>query len=105
MARFTGTRTPPTNAAPYDSGVLMSELYDRVTGLIFADTAGTLFFDQSISGATGEWDYVQSQAVAANVGSGFSFELIAPYYRFRYVPTTNPTVFRFSARQSSAGAR
>jgi len=83
----------------------MAENYDRVTGLVFSDTAGTLYLDQSSTGAAGEWDYSQSQAVVANTGAGFSFELIAPYYRFRYVPTANGTVFRFSSRQSAAGAR
>lgn len=104
MARFIGTQIPPTVAAPYISGAVQSGLSDRVTGLIFSDKAGTLYLDQSaFSAAEPFWDYVQSQAVTANTGIGFSFELLAPVYRMRFVPTVDTTVFRLAARQSSAG--
>jgi hypothetical protein len=105
MARFTGTRTPPTTAAPFDSGSLQADLADRIVGLVFSDTAGTLFLDQSVTGQPSQWDYVQQTAVTGGTGVGFSFELLAPFYRIRYVPTANPTVFRLGSRPTSAGPR
>ncbi len=104
MARFVGTTTPPTTAAPYNSGPRESGSGDRLVGLVFSDTAGNLHVDQSGNGGT-NWDFTETVAVAAGVGQKLSIELVAPSYRVRYVPTTNPTVFRLSARQSSSGAR
>lgn len=106
MARFTGTQTPPTTAAPFVSGPLQAGLSDRVTGTVFSDQAGSLVVEQaSYPNPAGGyfWDVADTFAVAANTGVKFSVELIAPYYRIRYTPTTNPTVFRLASRHSSAG--
>lgn len=103
MSRFVGTHTPPTTAAPYNSGGAVTQFSDRITGIVFSDTAGNLFVDQSTDGAN--WDYTDTLAIAAGVGKAFSYEVYGPYYRVRYVPTANPTVFRLAARESSAGSR
>lgn len=103
MARFVGTRTPPTTATPYNSGGAVTQYADRVTGLVFSNTAGNLFVDQSTDGSN--WDHTDTVAVVASTGKAFSYEIYAPYYRVRYVPTTNPTVFRLAARLASAGSR
>ncbi len=104
MARYISAPTTlPTTVAPFISGVAMSGLADRVAGLVFSNQAGTLLIQQSLDG--GNWDYEDSIAVLANVGKAFSIELYAPYYRVKYTPTVNPTVFRLAARQTSAGPR
>jgi len=104
MARFIGTGgVLPTVAAPFDSGARESELADRLTGLIFSDKSGNLLIDQSIDGTN--WDVTQTLAVVGGTGQGFSVELLAPYYRVRFVPSADTTVFRLAARLASAGAR
>lgn len=103
MARFIGSTNPPTTGTPYNSGARQTGAGDRIVGLVFSDTAGNLYVDQSGDGTN--WDYTDSVAVAAGAGQKISVELVAPYYRVRYVPTTNPVAFRLTARQSSAGAR
>lgn len=106
MARFTGTQTLPTTAAPYVSGPLGAGLGDRATGTVFSDTAGNLIFEHaSYQNPAGGyfWDVADTIPVTASTGVKFSIELVSPYYRIRYVPTTNPTVFRLATRQSSAG--
>lgn len=104
MARFTGNSgVVPTTASPFVSGTLNADLSDRIAGVVFSDTAGTLHVEQSVDG--NNWDLDTTVAVAANVGSPVSVELVAPFYRVRYVPTTNPAVFRLAVRTSSAGSR
>lgn len=108
MPRFVGITSPPatlpTIAVPYNSGVLVTDLSDRITGVIFSDTAGTLFIEQSINGGT-NYDVSTSYPIVANDGTGFSEEILAPFYRIRFVPTANPTAFRLASRLSSAGPR
>ncbi len=105
MARFTGNNgVVPTTTAPWSSGPLISDLSDRVTGSVFSDVAGTLFIEQAYGDQT-YWDVSSEYAIAPNDGSGFSEELVAPYYRIRFVPASNGSVFRLSSRQSSAGPR
>lgn len=105
MPRFTGTRTPPTVAAPYNSGDLLGGGADRITGVVFCNQGGSLIVEQSISGEDAEWDLSESIAVVANTGKGFSVELLAPYYRIRFTPTADAATFRLAARTSSAGPR
>lgn len=104
MARFTGNHgVVPTTSAPYDSGPLQSDLSDRVVGIVFSDVAGTLHIMQSINGT--DWDVDSSYPISAADGSGFSEEIVGPYYRITFVPGSNGAVFRLAARTSSAGSR
>lgn len=104
MARFTGNAgVVPTTSAPYISGTLQAGLDDRIAGVIFSDTAGTLHVEQSIDG--NNWDLDDTIAVTGGQGARVSVELVAPYYRMRFVPTTNGSAFRLAVRTSSAGSR
>jgi hypothetical protein len=83
----------------------MSEAADRVTGLVHSDTAGNLHIDFGFDGS--DWSTAFTTTIA-HPGGGtikFSEELVSPYYRIRFVPTTNPTKFRLAARPRSAGPR
>ncbi|MCL0079145.1 hypothetical protein M1O56_05750 [Dehalococcoidia bacterium] len=65
----------------------------RICGSVFADQAGTLFVEQGPDNVN--WDVVDSYAVSANTGVGFSIEKVAEYIRVRYVNGgAAQTVFR-----------
>lgn len=103
MPRYAGTTTPVTAGQGYNSGALNSGLSDRAKGIVFSDKAGTVYIEQSFDGAN--WDLSTSYAVVANTGKSFSEELVAPFFRVRFVPSTDTTVFRLNVNTSSAGPR
>lgn len=77
---------------------------DWVVGMVFADQGGTLHIEQSMDGTN--WDIDTSYTITANNGKGFKEDVFAPYVRVRYVNGATPnTVFRITARFSSAGMR
>lgn len=55
----------------------------RLIGSVLADQAGTLYIEQSPDNTN--WDVVDSYAISANAGIGFSVEKVAEYIRARYV--------------------
>ncbi len=57
--------------------------YARLVGSVYADQAGTLYIEQSQDGAN--WDISQSIAVTASTPAGFTYEVLAPKCRMRYV--------------------
>jgi hypothetical protein len=103
MARYSGTKTPLTGAGTVTLD-LGAGRDDWVVGMVFADQAGNIFIEQSMDGTN--WDLSTTYAVSANDGKGFKEEIFAPYVRVRYVNGATPqTVFRLTARFSSAGPR
>jgi len=101
MARYISTTTPLGNAGVY-TGTLDAGREDNIVGLVFSDQSGTLFIEQSVNGTN--WDLSESIAVTGGAGQGYSKTVYAPYIRVRYVNGATPqTVFRLSARFSSAG--
>ncbi len=107
MARFIGqtSGTAPTTSAPYTSGVLNTELSDRIVGGVFCDTGGTLIFEGSLDNGA-NWDFSEEEPVIANEGLLFSKECRVPFLRIRFVPgDNNATTFRLAARFSNAGPR
>ena len=104
MARFTSSNTPLVANAVYSSGTLQTSGDDRVIGLIFSSGNGTLYVEQSSDGAN--WDLSKSVAVVGGTGQGYSEELLAPYYRIRFVNgAADQTAFRLTVKTSSAGWR
>ena len=57
--------------------------YARLVGSVFSDQAGTLYIEQSQDG--NNWDISESVAVVANTAAAFTYEVLAPYGRMRYV--------------------
>jgi hypothetical protein len=108
MPRFIGytapPATPPTTSAEWNSGTSTTDLADHITGVIFSDVAGTLYIEQSIDRGV-NWDLSTSYAITANDGTGFKEDILAPFFRIRFVPGTNGATFRIAARLSSAGSR
>lgn len=104
MARLISTPTAlPTTGAPFVSSGGNAGAGDRLVGIVFSNTAGNLYVEQSVNGT--DWDYADTIAVTGGTGAKISVELVAAFYRVRYVPTVNPATFRLNVRQSSAGAR
>lgn len=102
MARFATTSTPLGNAGVYNTGVLLSDVFDRITGSVTADQGGTLFIEQSADQTN--WDVSTSYTVNAADAKGFSEELLLPYVRVRYVNGATPqATFRLTARCAAAG--
>ena len=103
MPRFEATTTPLLTSGVFTSGTLITDTYDRAVGSVFADQAGTLYVEQSFDGTN--WDISKSISVTASAGQAFSEELVAPYFRARYVNGgTDQGAFRLRIRASSAGA-
>lgn len=101
MARFASSSTPLAGSATW-SDILNVGREDHVVGLIFTDQAGTLHIEQSTNGTN--WDLDETIAVVASTGQGFSKVVYAPFVRVRFVNGATPnTIFRISARLSSAG--
>lgn len=104
MGRFSGTSIALDANDDWDSGVLQTGTHDRITGLIYADQAGTLFIEQSADGQN--WDLSEEVAVVAETGQGFSEELVAPFTRVRF--ENGPVAqseFRISVKTTAAGTR
>lgn len=99
---FVGTNTPLTGAATWTSRVKNTDRYDRIAGTVFADQAGTLHVEQSSDGTN--WDVDTSYSISASDGKGFSEELVAAFWRLRYVNGATPqTAFRLYGRATAAG--
>jgi hypothetical protein len=102
MAYIGSTATLAANGE-YDSGVLVTDRADNISGSVFSDQTGTIFIEQSGDGQN--WDISTSYTVTANDGKGFSEPLYAPYVRIRYVNgATNQGTFRVFSRFTSAGS-
>jgi hypothetical protein len=103
MARFNGTNTPLGGAGTVTLD-LGAGREDYVVGMVFANQAGNIFIEQSMDGFN--WDLSTTYAILASDGKGFKEDVFAPYVRVRYVNGATPqTVFRLTARFSSAGPR
>ena len=77
------TTTPLGIDASWTSPVDSSLITGRLIGSVFADQAGTIYIEQSPNNTN--WDVVDSYAVSANAGIGFSVEKVAEHIRARYV--------------------
>lgn len=101
---FLSTTTPLAGNGTVILGPVQTDLADRITGIAWADVAGTVFIEQSINNTN--FDLSTSIPVTANTGVAISVELVAPYVRVRYVNGAGAqTAFRLSTRFTSAGAR
>lgn len=90
------TTTALDASASYTSDGEDATSYDRITGTVFADQAGTLYIEQSPDGTN--WDDSTSVSVSASAGQSFSVELVSYYVRIRYVNGgTAQGTFRLSA--------
>jgi len=87
------TTTPLGAGASWTSPTDSSLTTGRLIGSVFADQAGTLYIEQSPDNVN--WDIVDSYAISANAGIGFSVEKVAEHIRVRYVNGgVAQTVFR-----------
>ena len=77
------TTTPLGIDASWTSPVDSSLTTGRLIGNIFADQAGTLYIEQSPNNTN--WDVIDSYAVSASAGIGFSVEKVAEHIRARFV--------------------
>lgn len=77
-----------TGAATFTGAWLHSGQYDYITGTAFADQAGTLFIEQSNDAVS--TDYISSITVLASTGKNFKEDVIAPYFRARYLNGATP---------------
>lgn len=102
MARFATTSAPLAANGTWDTGWLVSDVFDTVTGSIFSDQACTVFVEQSADQVNA--DVSTSYAIAAADGKGIDEKLLLPYYRVRVLngPTLQGT-FRVWVRAASAG--
>lgn len=104
----TTTALPGSGSAPaneWSDTMMPVGQDDNVVGVVKTDQAGTLYVEQSKDATN--WDLSESTAVSANTGTKFSFAVVAPYIRVRFVNTsvTAQTFLRLAARFSSAGPR
>lgn len=102
MARYIGSTTPLGNAGVWQD-TLQAGREDSVVGLVFSDQGGTLNIEHSVDGQN--WDVNDNPiTVAGGVGQVFERKVYGAFLRLRYVNGATPqTVFRLSARFSSAG--
>jgi hypothetical protein len=101
MAYF-GTTTPLGAAGTVTLGPSNTDRADNISGLIWADQAGTLFVEHSGDGVN--WDLSTSIAVVASTGKAFNEPLYTPFVRLRYVNGgVAQGAFRVNARYTSAG--
>jgi hypothetical protein len=77
------TTTPLGAGATYTSPAYFTSHYAKVFGVIKTDQAGILYIEQTSS--SGNWDNVDTIAIAAGVGFGFEVMIIATQLRFRIV--------------------
>lgn len=78
------TSTPLTGNAEYVSdstSVDPNQL--RITGTVIADKAGTIYIEQSTD--DDNWDVSTSYSISINNGKGFTEEIVADFWRVRYV--------------------
>jgi hypothetical protein len=90
----------------------MSNRDDQIVGTVFADQAGTLFIEQTndkraadpLTASSAVWDVQATYTVTASDGKGFLEDIVAPFWRIRYVNgSTNQGAFRLHARTASGG--
>lgn len=110
MARTSSTTTPLAGAAQWPAApvinnyIMEAGLADRITGVVIADQAGSIFIEQS--GDQTNWDLSTTYPVVASTALKFSEEIVLPWVRVRYVNGATPqTVFRLFSRMTSAGPR
>lgn len=102
MAYFRGSTTPLAKEAVWTSQVGMRERHDSLSGTISADKGGTLYIEQSSDGVN--WDVSTSYEITANDGKGFIEQLVAPYWRLRYVNGSEAQgTFRVSVTTQAGG--
>lgn len=77
------TTTPLGGSVTYTGSSVDVSRYARVTGMVYADQACTLYVDISADGAN--WDYSYSEAVSATTGLIISVDAPVPYVRLRIV--------------------
>jgi len=96
MVLMDSTVTALGASASYTGSARETKGYARISGSVFADQAGTLYVEQSPNGSN--WDVSESVAVSAGVGAKFTYEIVCPYARIRYVNgATGQTTFRLYA--------
>lgn len=101
---FLSTKTPLAGNGTVTLGPVQTDQADRITGIAFANVAGTVFVEQSFDGAN--FDLSTSIPVTANTGAAISVEIVAPFIQVRYVNGVGAQgTFRLYAHFSSAGAR
>lgn len=102
MARY-GTLSGNYSAALARIATVDPGLADRLTGILWADAAGTLHIEQSADGIS--WDL--DTAIPAVIGTGVavSVEIVAPFVQARYVNGGGAAVVRCAVRFTSAGPR
>jgi hypothetical protein len=99
---YSGTTTPLAANGVYTSAVMVTDRADNISGMVFADQAGTILIEQSADGSN--WDLSTDYPVVANDGKGFSEALYGPYVRVRYINgATAQGAFRLYSRFTSAG--
>ena len=104
MAGFEATNTPLGNAGVYTSATLMAETYDTIIGTVFADQSGTLYIEQSTDGT--HWDFSSANSITGGTGEAILENIVAPYFRARYVNGATPqTAFRLEIKRSAAGVK
>lgn len=105
MARFIGSQALLAGAGVF-TDVLQAGREDFIVGIVFSDVGGTLNIEHSGDGGT-NWDVNDAPiTVAPGVGQVFERKVYGTHLRLRYVNGATPqTVFRLTARFSSAGNR
>jgi hypothetical protein len=106
---FIGTTTPVKKSSDTAHKTWTSEGHnvdrlDNISGIVYADQAGTLSVQQSADGGA-NWDLNKDISVTANTGVGFSEVLVGSNVRLKFTNTTDTdqTTLRISARGTSAG--
>lgn len=109
---YSGTIVPLAGNATFTGPTRMTNRDDSVVGTVFADQTGTIFIEQSndpragvpSTSAAADWDVSTSYVITASDGKGFTEQLVAPFWRVRYVNNaTIQTAFRLHAKTSSGG--
>lgn len=96
MAHFTSYNTNEANTKdlPLDKnavitlGPIQTDLYQKISGYIWAEKAGELFIEQAFDydayAKTGHWDISEKIAITAETVKTFSTEILAPVVRIRF---------------------
>jgi hypothetical protein len=89
------TTTALANTAKYSSATIDADEYARVSGLVFADQAGTAAILASFDNAS--YHTVWNASVSANVAQGFDVAVYAPFVQGSYTNSaTTQTSFAFA---------
>lgn len=102
MAYFVGSTAALDADNTWTSPTKLRERHDSVQGTVFADQGGSLYIEQSPDGTN--WDVSAEYTIAASDGKGFSENLVAPFWRIRFVNGSTPqTTFRITATTQAGG--